>query len=477
MASVTFPVELGGDGSTVSDDNNPTTGLGANGHRTRFVPSLAQTVQMAATAKAQAEISVDFASSALNAPGTNATSSTSLLIEAAEKSFTLDQTGKAFSVGQNVVIASTASPLNSMIGTITAFTAGTGAVVVEVSSIAGTGTFDDWTISLQGRTGNNPFVTLGIFSVAAASVRPISNFESITTEGGDAPVGAPVRNILFSDNSGLFVRGSSGAANVYTSPDGQVWTARSVPSTGTWEIRMDFSDQSKMYAKINNSTGGTAISDDGGVTWTATTATPQTTQKGARLGNTLFTARSTSSLVTAYTSSDAGATWDTQTLPQNCNAVMMAYAGLFAYRGTTATQYLTSPTGATGTWTVRDFPGGIDSADVHYNPLLGKLAAIGDDGYYTTDDYITWDLQASDFLYSYNGVDFVIGGAALGSTYTEHDGLRAIRITGGTILTTNETGLGAFDPTAELLIFIDTGPGTDILDLSENGPTGVFYAE
>lgn len=50
MASVTFPVGLGGNGSTVTDDANASTGLANGGHRTRFVPALAQTVIMAQTA-------------------------------------------------------------------------------------------------------------------------------------------------------------------------------------------------------------------------------------------------------------------------------------------------------------------------------------------------------------------------------------------------------------------------------------------
>ena len=50
MAQVTFPVELGGDGSTVTDDTNANTGLAAGGHRERFVPALAQAVVMAGTA-------------------------------------------------------------------------------------------------------------------------------------------------------------------------------------------------------------------------------------------------------------------------------------------------------------------------------------------------------------------------------------------------------------------------------------------
>ena len=44
MSSVTFPPALGGDGSTVTDDPDPNTGLGNGGHRTRFVPSLYQAV-------------------------------------------------------------------------------------------------------------------------------------------------------------------------------------------------------------------------------------------------------------------------------------------------------------------------------------------------------------------------------------------------------------------------------------------------
>lgn len=47
MASVTFPPEVGGNGLTVTDDANPTTGLANGGHRARFVPALAQVVAVA----------------------------------------------------------------------------------------------------------------------------------------------------------------------------------------------------------------------------------------------------------------------------------------------------------------------------------------------------------------------------------------------------------------------------------------------
>lgn len=46
MASVYFYPAVGGDGSTVTDDSNPTTGLANGGHRARFVPALSNMVSV-----------------------------------------------------------------------------------------------------------------------------------------------------------------------------------------------------------------------------------------------------------------------------------------------------------------------------------------------------------------------------------------------------------------------------------------------
>ena len=50
MASVTFSSLTGGDGSTITDDSDPVTGLDGGGHIYRFVPALAQTVLQAQSA-------------------------------------------------------------------------------------------------------------------------------------------------------------------------------------------------------------------------------------------------------------------------------------------------------------------------------------------------------------------------------------------------------------------------------------------
>lgn len=150
MTAVNFPPAVGGDGSTVSDDANPTTGLANGGHQTRFVPALAQVVAVSANTVTKAAEALASATSALNSPGSQATSVSSLTIGIGSKTLTLDQVGKAFVVGQQVIIASTASPTNWMAGTITAFTSGTGAMTVQSILVSGSGTVAAWTISQCG---------------------------------------------------------------------------------------------------------------------------------------------------------------------------------------------------------------------------------------------------------------------------------------------------------------------------------------
>ena len=75
MVSVTFPLEVGGSGLTVTDDANPTTGLANNGHRARFVPALAQVVAVAGNTVTKA---TEAAASALAAANSATAAATSL---------------------------------------------------------------------------------------------------------------------------------------------------------------------------------------------------------------------------------------------------------------------------------------------------------------------------------------------------------------------------------------------------------------
>jgi hypothetical protein len=89
---------------------------------------------------------------ALNAPGTSATSTTSLTVGTGAKSLTI-QTGKSIVVGMEVVIAYTTTPTTRMVGTVTAYNSGTGALDVTVSSTSGSGTQAAWTVSLTAAGG------------------------------------------------------------------------------------------------------------------------------------------------------------------------------------------------------------------------------------------------------------------------------------------------------------------------------------
>lgn len=140
MTSVTFPTSLGGDGSTVTDDSNATTGLGNGGFRTRLLPTFTNTINIAQTA-------VNAAVSATTAPGTNATSTTSLTVATGTQTLTV-QASKLYVPGMFVMIADTVTPANWMHGIVTAYNSTTGVLNVTVDSSGGSGTFATWTVSI-----------------------------------------------------------------------------------------------------------------------------------------------------------------------------------------------------------------------------------------------------------------------------------------------------------------------------------------
>lgn len=81
------------------------------------------------------------------------TSTTSLLISNVSKSLTT-QTGKAYTAGYNFIsLVSNANPANYMIGTLTSYNSGTGAMVVNVTTSGGSGTYTDWNIAISGAPG------------------------------------------------------------------------------------------------------------------------------------------------------------------------------------------------------------------------------------------------------------------------------------------------------------------------------------
>ena len=112
-----------------------------------------------------------WSTSAVNAPGTSGTSSTSLAVTAGTKSLVM-QAGKAWVAGQPVVISRTAAPTTvQMYGLIAAYDGATGAMSVTVlaDGVKGSGTYADWVIALTGMKGSTGLAFIPVTGTSYAA--------------------------------------------------------------------------------------------------------------------------------------------------------------------------------------------------------------------------------------------------------------------------------------------------------------------
>jgi len=154
MGSVTFSTTVGGDGSTVTDDDNATTGLRNGGWRTRFVPALTQEVAVAGNAVASATAALASknaaASSATAAAGSStasASSATSAAASATAANNSVSTIQASFSspsalgnVAPNTVAATSLSYTGTLIGSTGILNIGSGQVYKDASGNVGIGT-------------------------------------------------------------------------------------------------------------------------------------------------------------------------------------------------------------------------------------------------------------------------------------------------------------------------------------------------
>ena len=145
------------------------------------------------------------------------TSTTSLTIGTGAQSLTIG-TGLGYTPAQPIIIANSVS--NYMVGLVTSYNSGTGALVANISSIAGSGTYTSWTINLNGASGpQGPTGPTGPTGAASSVAGPTG---SVGPTGGTGPTGPT--------GAASSVAGPTGptGANGTTGPTGPTGAASSV---------------------------------------------------------------------------------------------------------------------------------------------------------------------------------------------------------------------------------------------------------
>lgn len=155
------------------------------------------------------------------------TSSSSVTIGTGSKSFTAS-TGKNWQIGQGVRVASTASPSNYMDGQVTAYTSGTGALTVNVTSIGGTGTIASWTISPTVSAGSVTLTGSETLTNKTLTTPVLSSTASGTTAG------------MVGYNSGALTFGDGSAQRTVATLNGsQTFTNKTIDTAGTNVLKIN----------------------------------------------------------------------------------------------------------------------------------------------------------------------------------------------------------------------------------------------
>jgi hypothetical protein len=257
------------------------------------------------------------------------------------------------------------------------------------------------------------------FSDEAADLQPLIPPTNLITYKTRQPIGAFTEgSFSFCSGNSLFACTDPSAAStsVYTSPDGETWTLRTLPSSANWTVGAS----STQFMALGTATQ-TAISTDG-VTWTAKTATPSgvpenrfNSPKSIEDGDTFVVCDNGTTL---YKTVNAGVAWTSQTT--NTNSTMLGFyvVGGLLWHWSTGTTAYTSATGLTSSWTSRTLPVTPDSINVIQQSPDGSIV-IANNGVvaYRTTDGINWTALSAKSTGA-NAAPIYINGSVFGITTT-----------------------------------------------------------
>ncbi len=265
----------------------------------------------------------------------SATSTTSLTIGTGTKNLTVEA-GKGFTAGQAIIIAETATPSNYMVGQVTSYNSGTGALVFNSTVTGGSGTASAWSISVTAiGTGTaqigdivysdsspgagwlqaNGQVYLKAAYPALSSVLGtlwcnIGNGQIAT----GTPVSKNVTALKWLNGQFVYLTNTiSDSSQVYTSPDGGTWTARTSSQTNQWK---DIEYGDGYYVAVAGSGTNRVMRSTDAINW-ANSSAAEAADWGslAYNGSGTFVAVAGSGTNRVMRSTTAGATWTGVNVP------------------------------------------------------------------------------------------------------------------------------------------------------------------
>lgn len=191
--------------------------------------------------------------------------------------------------------------------------------------------------------------------------------------------------VAHAKSNDVYLAITQASGNVVTSPDGSIWTQRTMPITSTSWISCDWNGS--VFCAVSNTAGTTAATSPDGVTWTLRTLPTSASWTSVAWLNNQFVAVSSSAA--AATSPD-GATWTARTLPFSTTWRSMAYGNSLIVL--VANSYiLTSPDGIT--WTQRTAPVTASWSSVVWDGSKFVVIALGNPAVATSVDGVTWTLS------------------------------------------------------------------------------------
>ena len=209
MTSVVF------NGNAYSDDGSQSRDMQGGGYRNWLLPMLSDaTADLSSSTSAAASSAT---ASANSATALRASYAGAITLTTGSLSITI-QTNKQFVAAQHIVIINTAAPNNFLWGTVTSYASGTGALVVNVLAVSGSGSLSNWTICFSGPQG--PQGPQGIQGIQGNQ----GNQGAQGPQGVQGPTGA---------------MGPSGLPVVPTSADEGKYLKATGPSTAVWDYVQD----------------------------------------------------------------------------------------------------------------------------------------------------------------------------------------------------------------------------------------------